>query len=119
MKRIYLVCVTALLLASCQSASEKVSGAYTGTYSSSDLPVSTGTGTATLSSTGSEEVSISFASAGNPTIVINEVSVTQILNTYILDVPSSSSASLSATVVGNMFDMAYNDTVSISFHGTK
>jgi hypothetical protein len=109
-----------LFLASCSSAAEKASGSYTGPYSSTSLPNGTGTGTAHVIADGGDKVDITFTSAGNPDIVISDVTVTSVINVLILDLPSSSSGSMSATVTGNMLSIAYNDdTQSLSFNGNK
>jgi|GEM_PF-5392910 len=115
--------VAALLLstASCglmESNAEKIAGSYSGNYSSS-LPNSTGIGTATVTPDG-DNVDIVFTSDDNPDINIQDLSVNFYVATYQLELPSSSSESISAAVTNDMLSIAYNGgTYSLSFNGNR
>ena len=125
MKRTQLLAVVifVLLIASCQSVAEKVSGTYTGTYSASGLPVSTGSGSLVLSPNGSKAVNMVFTSSGNPNISIQNVGITDIFGQYIFDLNDNLGGTIDVNgtiATGNILAMTYDnnaDTISLSLAG--
>lgn len=124
MKRIYSVLFISLvtLITSCQTAAEKASGTYNGTWSASGpgFTTSSGVGNASLVITadGAKRVDMSFSSPGNPTVNIQNVDITDIVGTYILDISDDmgGNISLSGTIASNILALNYDnamDTVSV------
>ncbi len=112
-----------LIMASCQSVAEKCSGTYTGTYSASGLPITTGNGSLVLSPNGSTAVNMAFSSSGNPTVNISNVGITDIFGQYIFDLNDDLGGTIdvSGTIAaGGILAMTYDndtDTISLSLAG--
>ncbi|MBE2247446.1 MAG: hypothetical protein IAE67_09330 [Candidatus Competibacteraceae bacterium] len=131
-KQFYFIGLIALLFfTSCvKSASEKIEGTYTGTYSSSELG-GAGTGSAKVISTGDRLINIEFKVNGYDPVYINDINITvavDIGGTYTLDMENPAiNANFSGSVVlgvlgitNDMLTMQYSsDNMGIQFNGYR
>lgn len=108
-----------ILMASCSTVAEKVSGTYVGPYSSTSLPEGTGTGTAIVTPDGSKQIDILFTSPGNPDVAMNDVSITDILSVYLLESGTSGNG-VDGTITNDIMAITYDGNgESISYNGYK
>ncbi len=117
MKRIQLFLLAGIVvfMASCQTVAEKVSGNYSGTYSANGVPVTSGSGTLTLTPDGDKRVDMVFVSAGNPDITIQDVDITDIFGQYIfnLDNDQGGTIDVDGTIAsGFVLALSYDNSVS-------
>ena len=119
--------VVVALLASCSPAAV-ASGKYSGTFSSTNLPSSSGTATANVTTNGDDKVNITISSSGNPDFSATGVGVVKLSVPGVTEVTMSLSGSVdvsgSVIEVGGIktftADITNNtDTTYISFTGTK
>lgn len=103
-----------------------IAGTYTGTYSSSSLPVSNGAGTLTITDISPGRVNILFVSVGNPDVQLNNLIVTRttiLLHDYYYFTISTENPNYGAN--GNWNSNNYTLTFTnpsnpaFSFYGTK
>lgn len=115
-----------ILLASCQSVAEKVSGTYSGTWTASGpgFTTSNGVGNANLVLTpdGDKRVDMTFSSPGNPSVNIQDVDITDLFGTYIFNLNNTAGGTIdvSGTIASNILVLTYDnsvDTVSLSLAG--
>ncbi len=126
-RTLVIVAAIAVLLASCSPA-QVASGTFTGSYSASGVPSTSGTATVTVSENGANAVNIVASSSGNPDITANNVAVTKIaipgitqvsfslggdvdVDGYVVETAGIKTISVS---IDNNIDTTY-----ISFSGTK
>jgi len=122
----FLLVVLVALMTSCQTAAEKVSGNYSGTWSASGpgFTTSSGVGNASLSITadGSKRIDMGFSSPGNPSVNIQDIDLTDIIGVYIFNLNDNmgGTVSVSGTITQNILALSYSnttDSVDLSLAG--
>lgn len=117
----------ALILASCSPA-QIASGTFSGGYTASGFPNSSGTATVTISENGADMVNIVANASGNPEISVSGITVTKIALPGITQVSFYKSGDIMVdgfvVEVGGIktVDLEISnslDTTSFSFSGTK
>lgn len=118
MKRTLILCLgaVALLLSSCQTVAEKVSGNYSGVWTASGPGFTTsngiGNGQLVLTPDGDKRVDMVFTSPGNPSVNIQDVDITDLFGTYIFNLNNDmgGTVDVTGTIAANILVMTYENT---------
>ncbi len=122
-----IVAVAMIILASCSPA-QIASGKYSGNYSATGVPSTSGTATVTVTENGADAVDIVASSSGNPDFIATNVSVVRyaIPGITVVNLDAGGNIDVNGTVAEAAgikeisLTMDNNiDTTYISFTGTK
>ena len=106
-----------VLISSCQTISQKISGNYSGTYSVSGPGITNTAGTdgsLSITADGDNQVDMVFSSSGNPNVNMSNVPVTDIFGQIIFNLNNTMPAEAEVTgtlAAGNILAITYENTI--------